>query len=216
MIRGMLIGRYLQHHGLRSTDDILDGSKFPDVKRLFFDGSTRYLNAYLYTNNSNNSNKEKKRTLPIPLSWFRRKVDDISKLEEITVFDFSYEQPEEDISPKSLDANFCIVDDKKVKLCKEKRRINIHNKRDRKRGRGIEGSGAVFRYEALDAEQTFQAVILFNEADDVEQIKSLLEPNELWLGGSQSAGYGHIKVDRVVEEPENWHELGTELTRLRD
>ena len=97
MIRGMLIGRYLQHHALRSTDDILDDSKFPDVKRLFFDGSSRYLNAYLYTNNSN---KEKKRTLPIPLSWFRRKVDDISKLEEITAFDRSYEQPEEDILPK--------------------------------------------------------------------------------------------------------------------
>jgi CRISPR-associated protein Csx10 len=207
MIRGMLIGRYLQRHGLHSTDDILDDSKFPDVRRLFFDGSSRYLNAYLYTNNSN---KEKKRTLPIPLSWFRRKVDDISKLEEITAFDFSYEQPEEDISPKSLDASFCTVDDKKVKLCQEKRRINIHNKRDRQRGRGIEGSGAVFRYETLDAGQTFQAVILFDEADDVEKIKPLLEPNELWLGGSQSAGYGHIKVDRV-EEPEIWHELGTEL-----
>lgn len=207
MIRGMLIGRYLQRHGLHSTDDILDDSKFPDVRRLFFDGSSRYLNAYLYTNNSN---KEKKRTLPIPLSWFRRKVDDISKLEEITAFDFSYEQPEEDISPKSLDASFCTVDDKKVKLCQEKRRINIHNKRDRKRGRGIEGSGAVFRYETLDAGQTFQAVILFDEPDDAEKIKPLLEPNELWLGGSQSAGYGHIKVDRV-EEPEIWHELGTEL-----
>ncbi len=206
MIRGMLIGRYLQRHGLQSTDDILDDSKFPDVRRLFFDSNTRYLNAYLYSND-----EEKPRTLPVPLSWLRRKGDDISKLGSIDVFDFSREQPKQDISPKSLAESFCTVDGEDVILYKEKRRINIHNQRDRKRGRGIEGSGAVFRYETLDAGQKFQAVILFDEADDVEKIKPLLEPNELWLGGSQSAGYGHIKVDRVIEEPENWHELGTEL-----
>ncbi len=206
MIRGMLIRRYLQHHGLGSSDDILDDSKFPDVRRLFFDGSTRYLNAYLYSNE-----QEKPRTLPVPLSWFRRKVDNISKLGSIDVFDFSRQQPNQDISPKSLVESFCTVDGEDVVLYKERRRINIHNQRDRKRGRGIEGSGAVFRYETLDAGQTFQAVILFDETDDVKRIKPfLLEPNELWLGGSQSAGYGHAKVDRV-EEPEIWHELGAEL-----
>lgn len=206
MIRGMLIRRYLQHHGLGSSDDILDDSKFPDVRRLFFDGSTRYLNAYLYSNE-----QEKPRTLPVPLSWFRRKVDNISKLGSIDVFDFSRQQPNQDISPKSLAESFCTVDGEDVVLYKERRRINIHNQRDRKRGRGIEGSGAVFRYETLDAGQTFQAVILFDETDDVKRIKPfLLEPNELWLGGSQSAGYGHAKVDRV-EEPEIWHELGAEL-----
>ena len=204
MIRGMLIGRYLQHHRLRSSDDILDDSKFPGVRRLFFDGSTRYLNAYLY------SKVEEKRTLPVPLSWLRRKVDDISKLETITVYDFSYALPNEDVSYKSLDEKFCTVAEEYVVLYKEQRRINIHNQRDRKKGRGIEGSGAVFRYEALDAGQTFQAVILFNEAEDVEKIKPLLDPNELWLGGSQSAGYGHIRIAQV-EEPEIWHELGTEL-----
>lgn len=35
MIRGVLIGRYLQRHNLKSTDDILDESKYPDIKRLF-------------------------------------------------------------------------------------------------------------------------------------------------------------------------------------
>jgi CRISPR-associated protein Csx10 len=205
MIRGMLIGRYFQRHGLRSTDDILDDSKFPQVRGLFFDGSTRYLNAYLY------SKVEEKRTLPIPRSWLKRKGDDISNSGEMVLYDFSYEPPRQDISYKSLEAEFCTVDDEDVVFYREQRRINIHNQRDRKRGRGIEGSGAVFRYETLDVGQTFQAVILFDETDDVEKIKPLLEPNELWLGGSQSAGYGYIKVEQVVEEPEIWHELGTEL-----
>jgi CRISPR-associated protein Csx10 len=204
MIRGLLISRYLHNHGLRSTDNILDDSQFPDVKRLFFDGSNRYLNAYLYSNDKN------KRTLLVPRSWLKKKGDEATDSKELNIYDFSCEQPSQDISYKSLNESFCTVDDDNVVLYKEKRRINIHNKRDRKRGRGIEGSGAVFRYETLDAGQTFQAVILFDEADDVEKIKSLLEPKELWLGGSQSAGYGHIKLDRV-EEPEVWHELGTEL-----
>lgn len=204
MIRGLLISRYLHNHGLRSTDDILDDSQFPDVKRLFFDGSNRYLNAYLYSNDKN------KRTLLVPRSWLKKKGDEATDSKELNIYDFSCEQPSQDISYKSLNESFCTVDDDNVVLYKEKRRINIHNKRDRKRGRGIEGSGAVFRYETLDAGQTFQAVILFDEADDVEKIKPLLEPKELWLGGSQSAGYGHIKLDRV-EEPEVWHELGTEL-----
>jgi len=204
MIRGVLIRRYLQRHGLRSTDDILDDSKFPDVRRLFFDGSTRYLNAYLY------SNVKEKRTLPIPRSWLKEKDADFSKSEELGVYDFSYELPNQDISYKSLEAEFCTVDDEDVVLYPEQRRINIHNQRDRKRGRGIEGSGAVFRYEALDAGQTFQAVILCDEADDVEKIKPLLEPNQVWLGGSQSAGYGQVKIDQV-EVAEIWHELGTEF-----
>jgi CRISPR-associated protein Csx10 len=209
MIRGVLIGRYLHRQGLQSTDEILDESKFPDVKRLFFNGSTRYLNAYLY------SNKEEKRTLPVPRSWFKRKGDDISKSGDINVYDFSYEQPKQDISPKLLDESFCIVNEDEIILYKETRRINIHNMRDRKKGRGVEESGAVFRYDALDVGQTFQAVILCDNPEDVKKIKPLLEPQEMWLGGSQSAGYGHTKISQI-EECDTWYEIGIEPEERED
>ncbi|MBD2302767.1 MULTISPECIES: RAMP superfamily CRISPR-associated protein [Nostocales] len=206
MIRGVLIGRYLQRHNLKSTDDILDESKYPDIKRLFFNGNTRYLNAYLY------DQQKQKRTLPVPRSWLKKKGDDISNLDEITVYDFSYETPEEDISYKSLDESFCTVDDKDIVLYKEKRRINIHNMRNRKKGRGDEDNGAIFRYEALDSEQYFQAVILCDDPDDIEKIKLLLEPQEIWLGGSQSAGYGHTQIIPIEEDEEHdyWDEVGIE------
>ncbi|PMB35563.1 hypothetical protein CEN42_06135 [Fischerella thermalis CCMEE 5208] len=206
MIRGVLIGRYLQRHNLKSTGDILDESKYPDIKRLFFNGNTRYLNAYLY------DKQKQKRTLPVPRSWLKKKGDDISNLDEITVYDFSYETPEEDISYKSLDESFCTVDDKDIVLYKEKRRINIHNMRNRKKGRGDENNGAIFRYEALDAEQYFQAVILCDDPDDIEKIKPLLEPQEMWLGGSQSAGYGHTQIIPIEEDEEHdyWDEVGIE------
>jgi CRISPR-associated protein Csx10 len=205
MIRGVLISRYLHYHGLRSTDDILDDSQFTDVKRLFFDGSTRYLNAYLYTH------ENEKRTLPVPRSWLKKKGNEVTDSNPVNIYDFSYKQPDPKISYKSLNESFCTVDDKNVVLYKEKRRINIHNMRDRKKGRGIDGSGAVFRYDALDAGQTFQGVILCDcdNPDDVAKIKPLLELKDIFLGGSRKAGYGHTEISQI-EEHDTWYEVETD------
>jgi CRISPR-associated protein Csx10 len=210
-IRGMLIGRYLKERGLQSSVDILDDSQFPEVKGLFFDGSTRYLNAYLYSNDKSSDDKSK-RTLPVPRSWLKKKGDEVTDSKDLTIYDFSWEQPDRDISYKSLNESFCTVDDDNVVLYQEKRRINIHNMRERKKGRGTDGNGAVFRYDALDAGQTFQGVILCDNPDDIAKIKPLLEPKDIWLGGSQSAGYGHTQII-PIEDPENsdtWYEVGTD------
>ncbi|HBB33093.1 MAG TPA: hypothetical protein DDZ80_07290 [Cyanobacteria bacterium UBA8803] len=206
MIRGALISRYLQDPSLRSMDDILDDSKFPDVKRLFFDGTTRYLNAYFY------SHEKEKRTLPVPRSWLKEKGDEVTDSKNLTIYDFSWGQPTKDVSYKSLNESFCTVDDEDVVLYKEKRRINIHNRRDRKKGRGTDDNGAVFRYDALDAGQTFQGVILCNNPDDVAKIKPLLKPKDIWLGGSQSAGYGHTQIIPIedAEDSGTWYEVGSD------
>ncbi|GAB4190641.1 MAG: CRISPR-associated RAMP protein Csx10 [Coleofasciculaceae cyanobacterium] len=206
-----MISRYLQDRGLRSTDDILDDSKFSEVKRLFFEGTTRYLNAYLY------SHDKEKRTLPVPRSWLKKKGDEVSDSNSLNIYDFTCEQDSEDISYKSLNESFCIVDDEDVVLYKEKRRINIHNMRDRKKGRGTDDNGAVFRYDALDAGQTFQGVILCDNPNDVAKIKPLLEPKDIWLGGSQSAGYGHTTIEIIPNKEEiNWHEVETPLEHRED
>ncbi len=206
VIRGVLISRYIQRHNIGRNDDILNDEQFPDVGRLFFNGETRFLNGYLY------SKQKEKRTLPVPLSWLKKKGDDISKskfdLQEMLIYDFSCQQPDDD-SYKSLDAGFCIVKDKDILLYQEKRRINIHNMRNRKKGRGIDGDGAVFRYDALDVGQVFQCIILCNNDDDVEEIKSLLQPENLWLGGSISAGYGQVEI-KDIQECDDWCEVGIE------
>jgi CRISPR-associated protein Csx10 len=201
MIRGALIGRYMKQHHLSELD--LNSS---EVRRLFFDpSSTRYLNAYLLS-------REGKRTLPVPLSWFKDKDKQLPEpgvLKPMPIYDraIADELPDE-VTPKRVDQKFCTVDGESVVLYSEKRRINIHNLRDRKKGKGTEEEGEIFRYEALDAGQTFQAVILYQEQDEAI-IQQLLDKPDLWLGGSQSAGYGHLKItEKKFYAPHTWQEIG--------
>lgn len=212
IIRGVLIGRYLQRHGLRHTDVTLDNQRFPEIKQLFFNAQkTRYLNAYP-------ADVDRKRTLPVPRSWYKDKWVEFSEKEE-TVYDFSkipgdeqkslVNEKEEKLSPKLLNEDFCTVNDDKVLLYRVKRRLNIHTQRDRKRGKGIEGNGAVFYYNAIDAKQTFQAVILCDSSENKAIIESLLQQKDTWIGGSQSAGYGHIIIELIQNEnDDDWYEVG--------
>ncbi len=209
MIRGGLIGRYMQQHQLSELDLSKD-----TVKYLFFDAkSTCYLNAYLLSQQGN-------RTLPVPRSWFKDKDAELrDESTEITVYDFSVNRADELESPKFVGEGFWTTEGSCVRFYKEKRRINIHNQRDRKKGRStqikrdpqtnqLKGEGEIFRYEAIDAEQTFQAVILCTSEENVKLLKDLLQISpELWLGGSQSAGYGHTKISDI-----NCHDAWDEVS----
>ena len=224
MIRGALISRYLNlpHNQIKKTDDILDSKRFPDIKRLFFDASkTRYLNAYPVGN-------DKQRTLPVPLSWYKDKGDEFSEENDTHVYDFSQipiDEKEEylpdDFSSKLVNESFCSIDDYDVLIYLVKRRFNIHNQRDRKHGKGTDSSGAVFRYDAIDAGQTFQGVILCDSEEDKTIIESLLKPQDIWFGGSQSAGYGHTVIELISNSKSNnktsWSETQIDLkTRLKN
>ncbi|MFP4336312.1 MAG: RAMP superfamily CRISPR-associated protein [Halothece sp.] len=208
MIRGMLIGRYCRQKKVKELD-ILDGI----IRRLFFEDSSRYLNAYLF------DSEQKQRTLPTPLCLYKEKGDETLQ----TVFDSSQTDIEDrTASPKRLEKPFFWIDEySNLSLYEIKRWINIHNKRDRKKGRGTEATGEVFRYEAIDSSQTFEAAIFCDYDEDAEIIKSLLEPEKekqnrekkdrinVWLGGSQSAGYGHATIPiNEIKSTEIWHEIG--------
>lgn len=196
MIRGAIIGRYMKQHHFSELDLTND-----EVKRLFFDAnSTRYLNAYLLS-------QEKIRTLPLPLSWFKDKDAELNEDSSITVYDFSIYQGDEPETRKSVGEYFWTKKGGVVNLYKEKRRINIHNFRDRKKGRSTDNQGEIFRYDALDAGQTFQSVILCKD-EDVTTIQDLLAEPNLWLGGSQSAGYGQTNIVDRKPPLDNWNEIG--------
>lgn len=222
MIRGAVIGRYLQHKKLRELD-LADS----ETQRLFFQPDhTRYLNAYLV------SQKKQHRTLPIPRSWYKPKdaeikedkentgteIHDLSlkqdnerkEDEETNICDRSLEQDDEQESLKVIRDQFCVFEDNYVRLYTPKRRINIHNSRDRRKGRSSKredqpnSEGEIFRYDALDAGQTFQSVILCEE-QDIDLLEQLLREPDLWLGGSRSAGYGHTRISHEIQN--SWQEF---------
>ncbi|MGE5659105.1 MAG: RAMP superfamily CRISPR-associated protein [Actinomycetota bacterium] len=216
MIRGALIGRYLKRHRQPGEDILSDVDINKEVKRLFFNGNTRYLNAYLFCN------KQQKRTLPTPLTWYRKKDEELPQNQEpaLNVYDLSQYEPEQ-VSLKGLSEKFCTVNERQVVLYREKRRINIHTARDRTKGRSSatkrdpatnqvieQGEGTIFRYEALDSKQNFQGIILC-ENEDAQRIENLLKPADIWLGGSRSAGYGHIKIISINEPQalKDWNEI---------
>jgi len=198
MIRGAIIGHYMRQNQLAELD-----LTNKEVKRLFFDANTtRYLNAYLLS-----QEKQPQRTLPLPLCWFKDKDEELKDDSPITVYDFSIERGDNPETPKSVGEYFWKKERGAVKLYKEKRRINIHNFRDRKKGRSTDNQGELFRYEALDAGQKFQSVILCEDGDVITiQMLLVTEPN-IWLGGSQSAGYGHTKIIDL-KTLNHWDEIG--------
>lgn len=205
MLRGALIGRYLKQHRLRELD-LADA----EVTRLFFsDDHTRYLNGYLFNG--------QRRTLPTPQTWRQEKGAEPSSSAGLRIFDFGVEYNDELASPKAVSEQFWCESDGCVYFHKPARRVNIHNQRDRIKGRSSkrEGNrtseGEVFRYDALDAGQHFQAVILCEE-QDVTAFESLLEQEDIWIGGSRSAGYGHAKLSYEIFQGSNeWQEINSPL-----
>jgi CRISPR-associated protein Csx10 len=188
VIRGALIGRYIQREGNNlSLED-------EQVQRWFFDGTTRYLHGYPLING--------RRSIPLPRSLVAEKLAEWEH-DRLPVYDRS------DVPPaiealRSL-TGFLSRDQRGTLWHTATRMVvNIHNQRDRPRGRGVEGQGAVFRYEAIAPEQTFVAAILCNDAD-AATIKGWM-PEKLWLGGSRSAGYGEVNIDNI-QIVDDWPEI---------
>lgn len=213
-IRGALIGRFLKVHPDTPEDIVADAQ----VRSLFFEHSTRFLNAYL-----NTEDKKQPRSLPVPLSWRLKKGD------ESYIFDQSQplesrasngqETNEDDKKLVRVSQQFCCLEDTRVILCRAQRRINVHHQRDRKRGRATRDTGQVYRYESLESGQSFEAVILCDQDQDAIILEQLLKQSETFrIGGSQTAGYGKITISNIqqhevwagIDKPiqNSWTEVG--------
>jgi CRISPR-associated protein Csx10 len=181
LVRGALIGQYLR----QSDQPELDLND-PKVQCLFF-RKCFYLNAYPVSQSG-------QRTLPVPISWVKEKGEEIP----LTAYDFSLEVNDDIQSPKPLGRGFWGYDSKgTLNLYQPRKRINIHHARNRPKGRGTATEGEIFRYEAIDAGETFAGIIIC-PTNYVPEIKTLLTPHDFWLGGSQSAGYGHVQIINSV------------------
>ena len=77
-LRGAIIKKYLRSNNQTELD-----AADPQVRRLFFDGTTRYLNGYPL-------DRLGQRSLPTPLSWQHEKGN------ETGIFDFALKIPDAD------------------------------------------------------------------------------------------------------------------------
>lgn len=197
MIRGALATQYQEKHQLA------DMAADETARRLLFEGTTRFLNAYPL-------DREERRTLPVPLAWMKEKRTE----PPTTVYDWSFAAEETDLEqPQRLKAPFCRLMGGVVELYTPLRRFSVHTQRDRQMGRATKDSGAVFRYEALAPNQTFGAAILLDNEADVDILRPLLAQERQPLGGSQSAGYGLVSIQ--VDEPQDkWREIDASPTDI--
>lgn len=203
VLRGALIRLY-QNRQQRPID-----AGDTKVRRLFFSGETRYLNAYPLLST--------RRTLPTPLSWQARKGD------ETTIYDLAVETPDdENLQLQGVSKPFCSIAEHEntVYLVQPRRRLYVHTARTRRFGRAMpedkikadygDTAGAVYRYDALEAGQEFVGYILCHGQD--EALLNELLNMEILIGGSRSGGYGRAMLESLGSKPfDKWRELDVSL-----
>jgi len=198
-LRGLFVGRYLRKHvpRLDLTDD--------QVRRLFFNGQSCYLNGYLQAEDDRG---QQTRTVPIPRSWHKEKDTDPS--DSIKLFDFAVNVPSQP-DLMAVGERFCVSSPTSPMLFQPKRQLAIHTARNRRYGRARRGgneselSGAVFQYESLAPGQTFTAYILCQDEDE-EVLTGLIE-GIAQIGGSRTGGYGRMRPAYLkTEDAGSWQE----------
>jgi CRISPR-associated protein Csx10 len=212
-LRGALANSYLQRHG----GDLAADSK---PRRLFFDGSTRYLNAYLL-------DRLGRPTLPAPRAWFYDKeagLHDGTELYDAGVIrELGGDVTDYLTHPKGVGERFCRIErpatedeaeDREwrapeVEFTAPEWQVTVHTTRERRAGRATDEEGAVFRYQALAAGTRLSGTILASTPEDVKLLQTLLEDGDLWLGGSRSGGYGRVSIEGVETIEAGWSETGT-------
>lgn len=202
-IRGAVIGAYLRAN---KANELNAADEY--VKRLFFDGSTRYLNATLLDPFTG------QRSLPPPLSWQQPKDD------KSLVYDTVLDGDRPDTPMKSVkgDRFFAVIDGDRVSLPEIRRTLNAHTQRPRQAQQTGDSrrDGLLFRYDALSRGQSFAGIILCNHDADATSITDLL-PGTVTLGGARSAGYGRAMIEIADEdyaEPEPILEGGQQVITL--
>lgn len=202
VIRGAVIAAYLAERRRSGQAATMDAAE-DGAHRLFFSGATRYLNAYPY------SDRERERALPTPLSWRRKKEDEVST-SPISVFDLSLAPDNGEYQLQTIggDAIFCVRAGESAYQVAAKRRLSLHTQRDAWIGRAVEGLGAVYRYEALQADSRLAGIILTDSPDDAEWLRQTLDGASTHLGKARTAGYGCVRFEAVVLLDANWAETG--------
>ncbi|MCS3924843.1 RAMP superfamily CRISPR-associated protein [Methanosalsum natronophilum] len=186
VIRGALINQYLNQAAKNKDVDACDD----EFRKLFLDGSTKYLNAYP-------TSVRKKRTVPTPISWFSKKGDE--KGSSRNVWDHvTYEATDKDRDDNviwlQVSEPFCDLTDDSVSVYSPYKRVVMHTSRGDSSNTSNSDSN-MFRYEALDSGQVMSAAVIVKEEECANVLSQLLKDDViLRVGKSHLTGYGRIKI----------------------
>jgi CRISPR-associated protein Csx10 len=171
-------------------------------RRLFLDGSVRWLNAYPLDGEV--------RALPAPRSW---RIDDPESESSAQVLDLAHPdawERREAADPghwKPLPAAiFEVTGAERIRLVRPRTMARLHHERDREVGRSRDGE--LFVHDALSAGQRFRGAVLCEIGADAEIVHGLLQGAVLDLGRSRTASYGGGAriTDIRVHAGESWSE----------
>lgn len=188
---GAAAWHYLRQVG-QPTDD--------EFRHAFLDGGLRFLTAYPEVQDETIPNKVPQRTLPVPHS-----IRQFKKNENLVDFLKTSPQDLTDRSTKRLDRRTALISQKRLKTLPVKMELNYHHARaskDRSIGRAlgsdVDGGGAFFQYQALQAAQVFQGAILGSK-DNLRKLKEewLNEVTIIRIGRSKGAQYGETEFEWI-------------------
>lgn len=205
VLRGAIIDRYIRQQKQHNKKYQFDAAA-PESQTLFFNGQTRYLNAYLLV--------DSQRTFPTPLAWHGLKSpkpdENSNTIYDFVVDDASESQPDREWKPCNFP--FTWVQGSEIAYEVEPaRHIAIHIARDRQRSRSKDRvpDRDVYRYESLAAGQRFGGAILCPGDDAAATIKQLLT-EIIALGGARTGGYGRVAIHNC-QNHDQWREIPSNL-----
>jgi len=198
VLRGAAISAYMCTKKISSIN-----SGDSSVRNRFF-GGTYFLNAYL-------AQGESCRSLPPLLSWREKK-----HIPE-NCYDWAVAAPDTEDQWKTVGShNFWAIksataEDHQLVQATPSLTLMVHTMRDRIYGRARGNSeedehGAVYRYQALSAGQSFIAAVLCETDEIASEMVGLLS-GDFHLGGSRSAGYGHVRLTVIGHPVDHWREI---------
>lgn len=175
-IRGTYINSYIKKNKIKE-----DISLNKEYRRKLLSNSIKFFDAY--------PKIDKNYSIATPLCFYATK-DNIKK--------FSRDKEPIDIVNEFKDtvgegyqrvnkSEFSIIRDKNLNLISIKKVENLHNCKQ------IEKEN-IFRYEAIDKNQEFYTIIQCDN-DLADEVKSCLDNQVLYIGGSKSSGYGRCEIN---------------------
>lgn len=182
VLRGVLASRYIEakNLGKKAQED-------KTFRELFF-GEICFVDAFPVYGD--------KRSIPLPFSLQKAKNAAADKDGRVQLLDLIRQKPEAGFKPVN---GFGILEDNVVTTVSVNKRVKLHMSRsgekERLGGRSLDGG--IYNYEAVEAGQVFQGIVV-GEKSKLELLKESLQLNDnkldCYIGRSKFTEYGHCQI----------------------